>query len=209
LIHIPKKKVSGIVLAAGSATRMGKTKQLLPFGKTNILGQVIQNACQSKLHEIIVVLGHEADKIQKTIDLSGIRTVFNKDYQMGQSTSLIAGLEAISSDCDGAIFLLGDQPLVTSAIINRLFQSFETSKSSSSSNASRSSIVIPYFHGQRGNPVIIARSLFYRIKSLSGDTGPRVLFDEFKDVILKVSISDEAILIDVDTKEDYERLVMI
>lgn len=198
MIHVPGKKTAGIILAAGSGSRMKKTKQLLPFGKTNILGQVIQNACQSKLDEIIVVLGHKADKIQQNIDFSNTRIVLNRKYQMGQSTSLIKGLKTISADCDGAIFLLGDQPLITSDIINYLVTSFETSNSS---------IVIPYFNGKRGNPVIVAKSLFHRLKSISGDTGPRILFEEFKNSILKVPVPDNSILVDVDTKEDYEQLI--
>lgn len=192
------QKISGIILAAGSASRMGKTKQLLPFGKNTLLGQVIQNARESALHEIIVVLGHRADEIEQVIDVSGTKVVRNPDYLNGQSTSLIKGLENVSPLCNAAMFLLGDQPLVTAAIINKLIAALQISPAP---------IVIPYCNGIRGNPVIIARPLFHRLESLSGDTGPRVLFDEFKDDILKVPVSDEAILVDVDTKEDYEDLL--
>lgn len=176
---------------------MGKTKQLLPFGENTLLGQVIQNAGESALHEIIVVLGHCAEKIEQAIDLSSTKIIRNTAYSKGQSTSLIKGLENVSSICDAAIFLLGDQPLVTAAIINKLIDAFETSNAP---------IVIPYCNGKRGNPVIIARPLFHRLKSLSADTGARALFDEFKRSILKVSIPDEAILVDVDTIDDYEKL---
>lgn len=196
-MSVSSKKISGIILAAGSASRMGKTKQLLPFGKNTLLGQVIQNAGKSALHEIIVVLGHCAEKIEQAIDLSGTKVVRNAAYSKGQSTSLIKGLENVSPICDAAIFLLGDQPLVTAAIINRLIHAFETSTAP---------IIIPYCNGKRGNPVIIARPLFHRLKSLSADTGARALFDEFKKSILKVSIPDKAILVDVDTIDDYEKL---
>ncbi len=194
----PGKKISGIILAAGSASRMGKTKQLLPFGESTLLGRVIQNARDSRLHEIIVVLGHDADKISRTIDLAGTRVIRNTAYAKGQSTSLIKGVEAVSSACDAAMFLLADQPLVTAAIINRLANAFETGNAP---------IVIPYCNGKRGNPVIIARPLFHRLASLSADTGARVLFEEFKDTILKVSIPDDAILVDVDTLADYQTLI--
>ncbi|MCK4767495.1 MAG: nucleotidyltransferase family protein [Desulfobacula sp.] len=196
-MSVSSKKISGIILAAGSASRMGKTKQLLPLGKNTLLGQVIQNAGKSALHEIIVVLGHCAEKIEQAIDLSGTKVVRNAAYSKGQSTSLIKGLENVSPICDAAIFLLGDQPLVTAAIINRLIHAFETSTAP---------IIIPYCNGKRGNPVIIARPLFHRLKSLSADTGARALFDEFKKSILKVSIPDKAILVDVDTIDDYEKL---
>ena len=193
-----QKKISGIILAAGSGSRMGKTKQLLPLGKTTILGQVVQNARKSALHEIIVVLGHRADEIEQAVDFSGTKIVRNTAYEKGQSASLIKGLENISSVCDAAMFILGDQPLITAAVFNKLIDAFKTTDTP---------IIIPYFLGIRGNPVIIAKPLFHRLKALTGDTGPRVLFDEFKESILKVPVSDEAILIDVDTKNDYEKLL--
>ncbi len=195
---LSRKKICGIILAAGSASRMGRTKQLLPFGNTTLLGQVIQNARQSALHELIVVLGYCADEIEQAIDFYGAKIVRNPVYQKGQSSSLIKGLEAVSPICDAALFLLGDQPLITAAIINKIIHAFKNSQAS---------VTIPYCKGIRGNPVIITRSLFHRLKALTGDTGPRVLFGEFKDVILKVPISDEAILMDVDTIDDYENLL--
>lgn len=191
------KKIAGVILAAGSGSRMGETKQLLLFGKTTLLGQTVENARESALHELIVVLGHRADKISQTIDFSSIKIVRNEEYSKGQSTSLIKGLENVSATCDAAMFLLGDQPLVNASIINRLINAFETS---------RARIIIPYCKDKRGNPVIIARSLFYRLKSLSADKGARVLFDEFKDSILKVQLSDEAVLVNVDTMDDYKKL---
>ena len=199
-MNFSQKKICGVILAAGSGSRMGKTKQLLPFGKTTLLGQAIKNAKESALHEIIVVLGHRADKISQTIDFSKTKIVINKEYSKGQSTSLIKGLENVSSICNAAMFLLGDQPLVSAAIINQLINAFETSDAP---------IIIPYCNNKRGNPVIIARPLFHRLKSLSADTGARAVFDEFKESILKVQILDNAILIDVDTMDDYKNLITI
>jgi len=193
-----KKKIAGVILAAGSASRMGKTKQLMPFGRTTLLGQVLQNAGHSALSTLIVVLGHDADKIQQTIELSSTAIVINPAYAKGQSTSLIAGLEHVPPACDAAMFLLGDQPLISPDIIDTLIHAFQTSNAP---------IVIPFFNGKRGNPVIIARSLFHRLRTVSADTGARVLFNEFKTSILKVPLQDDAILVDVDTMSDYEKLM--
>jgi len=192
------KKITGIILAAGSGVRMDKTKQLLPFKNKPLLSHVIENARQSNLYETIVVLGHRADDIKKTVDFSGTKTIINKEYLKGQSTSLIKGLENVSPICDAAMFLLGDQPLITPSTLNTIIQAFNTSKSP---------ITIPYYNNIRGNPVIIVRSLFHELKLLSGDTGPRVLFKKFEKSILKVQVSDNAILIDVDTKADYNKLI--
>ncbi len=192
------KKIAGIILAAGSGVRMGKIKQLLPFKNKPLLSHVIENARESNLYETVVVLGHCADKIKKTVDFSGTKTIINSEYLKGQSTSLIKGLENVSPICDAAMFLLGDQPLVSKSIINTIIKAFKKSNSS---------ITIPYCNDIRGNPVIIARSLFHELKLLSGDTGPRVIFNKFQKSILKVRISDNAILIDVDTKADYKKLI--
>ncbi len=194
----PDKKIGGIILAAGSASRMGETKQLLPFKDKPILDHIIQNAIQSKFHEIIVVLGHDANKIKQAIDFSGTKTVMNNNYLKGQSASLIKGLENISPVCDAAMFLLGDQPLVTPSTINSIIKAFSTSNAP---------ITIPYYNNIRGNPVIIAKSLFHELKLLSGDTGPRVLFKKFEKSILKVPVADNTIFIDVDTQADYVKLI--
>jgi len=193
-----KKKIAGVILAAGSGSRMDKIKQLLPCGKKTILDQVIYNARCSDLNEIIVVLGYCYDKIQRAVNFFGTKIVINTEYLSGQSSSLKAGLAKISNSCDGVMFLLGDQPLINSSVINSLIAAFDTS---------HTSIVIPYCNGKRGNPVIIARPLFHRLKLLSEDAGARLLFKEFKHEILKVSVDDEAILFDVDTDEDYEKLI--
>jgi molybdenum cofactor cytidylyltransferase len=192
------KKISGIILAAGSSTRMGRTKQLLPFKNTTLLGQVMENARAAALHEIIVVLGHDADTISKTLDFSGITVIRNPDYLNGQSTSLVKGIEKVSRASDAAMFLLADQPLVTPGLINRLLEAFNTRPAP---------IVIPCYQGQRGNPVIIARRLFHQLSALSADTGARALFDRFKDHLLKVSVPDDSILVDVDTPDAYETLL--
>ena len=194
----PKQKIAGVILAAGTASRMKSIKQLLPFGKTTLLGRVISNARKSALDEIVVVLGHRADKIQQAMDFSGTKIIINHDYPKGQGSSLGAGLEQVSEDCGAVLFLLGDQPLVSPLLINQLVTAFENS---------HAPIVIPYCNGKRGNPVIIARALFPQLKSLSDDAGARVLFHRYKSSILKVEVADEAVLVDVDTKEDYERLM--
>ncbi|MFH1156397.1 MAG: nucleotidyltransferase family protein [Pseudomonadota bacterium] len=193
-----KKQVAGVILAAGRSSRMGRCKQLLPFGKFTILDTVIDNARHSELGEIILVLGHASDLILETSDFSGIRTVINIHHEKGQASSLVAGLEAVSGACMGVMFLLGDQPLVTTGIINRLIQAFETGTAP---------LIIPFCNGRRGNPVIFHRSLFHRLGSLTGDAGARVLFGELASRTTRVDIPDPSILVDVDTPEDYEKLM--
>nr|NJM01100.1 nucleotidyltransferase family protein [Desulfobacula sp.] len=193
-----QKKIAGVLLAAGTASRLGQTKQLLPFRGSTLLSRAMENAAASDLDELVVVLGHEAGRIMQSLDLSGVRTVINPDYAKGQSTSLIKGLGAVSPSCAGALFLLADQPLVTPDIINRLIKAFQDSGVP---------LVIPFHRGRRGNPVLVARSLFPKLLSLSADTGARALFDEYKASILRVEFDTDAVLVDVDTALDYEALL--
>ena len=192
------KKISGVILAAGLASRMGTPKQLLPFKGMLLPDHVINSAKKSNLHEIIVVLGHCADEICLNIDLSGTKTVINNEYLNGQSTSVIKGIEKVSKVCDAAMFLLADQPLITPDIINKIIRAFEINQKP---------IAIPYYGKTRGNPVIIDKSLFHDLRSLTSDTAPRILFKNKKSSIIKVAISDKSILIDVDTKDDYKKLI--
>ena len=195
---VSEKKIAGILLAAGTASRLGRTKQLLPFRGSTLLGRAMENAAASDLYELIVVLGHEADRIMQSLDFSGMKTVINKAYSKGQSTSLIKGLGAVSPSCAGALFLLADQPLVTPDMINRLIRAFQDSGAP---------LVIPFYRGSRGNPVLVARPLFPRLLSLSADTGARALFDEYQASILKVEFETDAVLVDVDTAQDYKALL--
>jgi molybdenum cofactor cytidylyltransferase len=191
------KPVAGIILAAGCGSRMGTTKQLLPFENTTLLGRVIATAKAAMLEDVVLVLGFEADAIRIALDLDGIRVIENPDWDKGQSFSLAAGLKALGDHICGALFLLGDQPLVSVHTINGLVSAFQTTDAW---------ILVPRFKGQRGNPVLVADSLFPRLQFPAGDAGARVLFQEFKYRMQGIDVDDPGILKDVDTPEDYKNL---
>jgi molybdenum cofactor cytidylyltransferase len=190
-------RVAGVVLAAGTSSRFGRVKQLLPFRKTTLLGQVIENATRSLLHEVVVVLGHGAKEIQNAMSLEGTNVAINQGYEQGQSTSLRVGLSAVSGEADGVMFLLGDQPLVGPAVMNVLIDGY---------CRTRAPILLPTYRNKRGNPVVIDRVLFPSIESLMGDVGARVLFEEYAEEIVEVEMEDDSIHLDLDTWEDYEEL---
>lgn len=198
LLHQPEPKVAGIVLAAGSSRRMGQPKQLLPFRGRTVIEQVVENALTSSVQRVIVVLGHKAEHIKPLLERRTITTVINNAYETGQSSSLRAGLKAIPANFDAALFLLGDQPLVTAEIIDLLIASFAES---------HPPIVIPTFDGQRGNPVLFSRETFPLMDTLSGDCGARTLFREYAGRILSIEVHTPAILMDLDTEQDYRRLL--
>lgn len=195
----PSPRVAGIVLAAGKGSRMGETKQLLPFRGQTLLECVVDHALASALHRIVVVLGHEADALERLLRDREVTTVVNPRYEAGQSSSLRAGLGVLTEETDAALFLLGDQPLVTPETIDLILSAFE---------ASPSPIVIPVFAGRRGNPVLFARETFPRIQGLRGDCGARAIFTEYDGRMLTVPVPTPDILLDIDTEEDYRRLLL-
>ncbi len=202
------KKVAGIILAAGCGSRMGKAKQLLPFGRTTLLGHVMDTVQSAGLDCVVLVLGFKAGQIRHALNLprreqarpdrTSIQVIDNPDWHKGQSFSVAAGLKALPADMDGALFLLGDQPLVTARTIHHLVSAFQTTDHW---------IMAPCFKGQRGNPVLVASPLFDRLTQPVGDAGARVLFKEFRHRMHCLAVDDPGIVRDVDTPEDYAALV--
>lgn len=191
-------KVAGVILAAGEGTRMGRTKQLLPFRGKSILECVVDSALASSLHQTVVVLGHQADLLIPLLENRAVDTVVNSDYRLGQSSSLKAGLRAVNGDVEAVLFLLGDQPLVSPALIDRILAAYATSLNL---------IVMPVFDGKRGNPVLFSRETFCRFEALRDDCGARPLFEEYAGNILALTVCDQAIHFDIDTEDDYLRLL--
>jgi molybdenum cofactor cytidylyltransferase len=190
-------RIAGVILAAGTSSRMGTPKQLLPYNETTILGEVLKNARRSALDPVTLVLGFMADEIRHQVDLGTATVVIAEAYAQGQSASLKAGLSVVPADCDGALFLLGDQPLITAELINTLIAAYRPSKSN---------ILIPTWRGKRGTPVLIGRPLFAHLSALTGDTGARALFEKFADAITEIEVDRESVRIDIDTPQDYEKL---
>ncbi len=117
------QKITGIILAAGASARMGRTKQLLPFRGQTILECVVDSALASCLHRIVVVLGYEYEALEPLLAKKDVTVIHNRHYEKGQSSSTKVGLQALTEKIDAALFLLGDQPLVTPEIINLIILS--------------------------------------------------------------------------------------
>ncbi len=190
--------ISAIILAAGESKRMGKSKQLIPFGRSTILEETVNNMLNSKVSEVIVVLGSRADEVTEKIAFKPVKTVVNPDYQQGMSTSVIAGLRLIDSSALAVMIALGDQPLINSQAINRLIEEF--------CNHDKG-IAIPTYQGRRGHPVIFAMKYKEKLLELKGDIGGREIIDRYPDDVLEVAVNCEGIYIDIDTnKQLLERI---
>jgi molybdenum cofactor cytidylyltransferase len=188
--------ISGVVLAAGTSSRLGRPKQLLELQGRPLLQHVVDAAEGSGLDEVVVVLGHEAERIASALELPpGARVAVNEDYEAGQSASLRTGLSSLDSRADAAAILLGDQPGLTSAAIRKVLDAFRESDAA---------IVRALWQGTPGHPVVLARTEWESVRKLEGDRGARDLIagSERAELIEM----DEPPVADVDTWEQYERL---
>jgi molybdenum cofactor cytidylyltransferase len=185
--------IAAIVLAAGQGSRFGKCKQLMPLDGKPLLQHTLDHLNESRIDDIVVVLGAFAEEIREQIRFDRERIVINPDFERGMSTSLQAGLRAIDRNAEAAVIALGDQPFVEAKTIDALLDEYRRSQSP---------IVVPTYNGRRGNPVLIDRSLFERALEIRGDVGFRAVFG--KEDVAEVPVSDSGVIIDIDTMEDIE-----
>lgn len=189
--------VAAVVLAAGMSLRMGTPKQLLRIGGETILDRTLKNVRASNVGEIILVLGHAADDVKRAIATQGLKVAINPDYRQGMGTSLRSGLAAVDPDAAAALIVLADQPWVSSETLNSLIACHQKHKPK---------IIIPIYKGFRGNPVLLDRSVFHEMQALKGDVGCRAIFGDHTEGILKVPVDDPGILLDIDSRDDLEKL---
>ncbi len=190
-------KTAAIILAAGSSIRMGETNKLTTeFRGKPMVRFAVEAAVASGVTETVVVVGHEADSVR--VSLEGLNVIFveNADYASGLSSSLKTGIETLNESIDRALVLLGDMPLITTEMIDRML---------TAGDAAEGKIVLATSNGQRGNPVLWPRECFGHILMLSGDAGARELFARYFDRLAEVELG-EAAQTDVDTPEELSEL---
>ena len=193
-----KQFISGLILAAGTSSRMGRPKQLLPFRGTILLDWVMAQAeSASALDEVIVILGRAADEIQPRLHSTRAKVIVNPVFTEGCSGSYKAGMATIDRGAEAVMVLLGDQPGVESAVINQVAEDWRT-------NGGR--IALTSYRGRRGHPMVFARELFEQLRQLSGDKAAWKILDAHPDWVRDVAV-DHAFPDDVDTRQDYEALL--
>ncbi len=185
--------VAAIILAAGRSTRMGANKLLEPLRGKPLVRHVANAALASKAHPVIVVTGHQHERVEAALDGLDLAFVPNPDFADGLSTSLKAGIVALPAEVEAVVVLLGDMPLVTSEAMNNVIAAFEASPGNIAA--------IPVYQGEWGNPVLLSRSLFGAVAALQGDAGARKLLNGRAGEVLEVPVTSDAILIDLDTPE--------
>jgi molybdenum cofactor cytidylyltransferase len=191
------RRVAAIVLAAGAGTRMyGRVKQLLPWRGKTLIENTINAAIQSDANETIIVLGAHVEAIRPVVEKTDARIVVNWGWERGHSTSIRAGLNALAPEIAAAVFINADQPFLTRKVINALIQRYYKTGAP---------IVASVFAGKRGSPVLFDRAYFAELKNLQGEQGGRELLAKYS--VARVEFGDACLGIDVDTWEEYEKLI--
>jgi molybdenum cofactor cytidylyltransferase len=188
--------VSVILLAAGKSERMGQNKLLLPFGGRTVIQRTLDSLLSSRAGEVIVVLGNKAQEINASIGSRRALSVLNPNFAKGMSTSLITGLGMVSVQATYVIVALGDQPLITSRVYNQLIEAALNSGKG---------IIIPVCKGERGNPIVISTRFRAELLAQTGDIGGRELLKSHPADVLEVVVDCEGIVININTKEEYEK----
>lgn len=188
---------AGIVLAAGRSSRMGAHKLLLPLGGRPLVAYAVNTALASRVHPVLVVLGHQAEQVRAALPPGAYHIIENPQYAGGMATSLRAGIAAVPSGAMGAIVLLADQPVLRPEHVKRLLAEAKTAPDA---------IVAASYDGQRGNPVYFPRALFGKLLAVEGDEGGRSVIARHQERLRLVELAPEAAL-DVDRPGEYEALV--
>ncbi len=186
--------ITGIILASGYSKRMREDKLLMEIDGTRMIELVIEKCKKSSLDNIILV--YRTSDIKKIGEKYNIQTLYNPKAHLGQSEGLKLGVKA-SKDSEAYMFLVGDQPFITTQLIDKLILEYRLSKAS---------IVVPYYNGSRGMPTIFSSMLKDELLKVQGDKGGRGIIEKNIDLIRKVHIYDKKLGMDIDTPEDFQQL---
>ncbi len=220
VVHAVHEPIAGIVLAAGGASRFGRPKQLLDWRGQPFVRAVAQTALAASLSPVVVVTGAYAEQVEAAVKDLPVTIVRNEEWESGQAGSLQTGVGPLlpppafghlpqirrtavefgggreGAWVGGGIFLLADQPQVTVEVIRALVEHHAQTLHP---------VIAPYVFERRANPVLFDRVTFAALMQLTGDQGGRGVFSQFSPRYL--NWYDKRLLLDVDTPEDYQRLL--
>lgn len=187
--------IVSLILAAGSSSRMGEAKQLLPWSQNTLLGNAIDTANSADIDKVFVVLGAEAQRIQEKLVSRNYEVILNKDWKQGLGSSISTGISGIiNSEAipNAILIMLADQPFIDKAYINTLIEYYR---------ANKGKIIATQYGSKLGVPAIFDQSFFLALQELKGDEGASKLISKNKNSCYSVDPGKKAT--DLDTPEDY------
>lgn len=188
-----------IILAAGNSSRLGRPKQLLPYKESTLLKNTISVALKVQNVFVVVVVGANHEVIQNGLNFEEVKICFNAEWETGMSSSIekgISELVLLSPDCEQCILAVCDQPFVSNSIFENLIKEHHTTKKG---------IVASAYSETLGTPVLFHKKYFNELLELKGQEGAKKLIKKHFDDV--VSVSFEKGNVDIDTEEDYSKLI--
>jgi molybdenum cofactor cytidylyltransferase len=194
--HAEGRRVAAVVLAAGRSSRMGPVNKLTSeIGGKPLVRIAAEQALASQASPVIVVTGHEREKVEAALSGLPVTLVHNSHFAEGLGTSLKTGIAAVPEAADAAIVCLGDMPRVDAPLIDRLISAYDPERGAL--------VVVPVMDGRRGNPVLWSRRFFPDLMAVQGDIGARNLIANYSEAVTEVPVTGVAALTDVDTPESF------
>lgn len=192
-------EVAAVILAAGSSSRMGSPKQILQFRGMSLLRRSALAALDAGCHPVIVVTGAYAELSRRELDGLDVREVLNPLWETGMASSIVAGLEGLvdaDADTEAAVFLLCDQPHVTADVLSGLI---------SAHRATGRTVIASTYGGSFGVPALFSRSHFPELARLEGGAGAKQVIQRYASEACFLPFQGGEV--DVDTREDFSRLI--
>lgn len=191
------ERVAGVVLAAGLSSRMGENKMLIEVGGRTLVRRAVETALGARLDPVLVVVGHESDRVRAALGGLSCTAVMNAEYARGMNTSLRAGIRALPEGIDAAVVVLGDMPLVETRMVRALVEAFRGSP--------EQPLVISTYGGVVAPPILYAHAVFPELRALDADACGKQVVKRHRAEAIEVAWPSEA-LTDLDEPADLERV---
>lgn len=194
-VYEVQRRVGAVILAAGLSSRMGQPKVLLPWANGTILEHILRQLVLARVREMVVVTGHEAERVAEAAGRFDAKVAHNRGYAQGEMlSSLQTGLRALPASVSAALIVLGDQPRLQPGVVSALVTAYAEGKGS---------IIAPSYLHRRGHPLLIDRRYWPELLALT-EGAPRDVINRHAGEIHYVNVNTDSVLRDVDTPDDYE-----
>ena len=194
-----KDSIAAVIVAAGYSFRMKRFKPLLPLGGSTVLEQAVHSFQAGGVRDIRVVVGHRANELLPVLEKLGVQALLNKEFADGMFSSVSAGVKSLSPAVKGFFLLPVDNPMVKRDTLEKIQDTFFSTKFG---------IIYPSYQGMRGHPPLISSRYFKEVLAWTKPGGMRALLEHNEHDALDVEVVDPGILLDMDTLEDYHKMLL-
>ncbi len=188
--------ICAIVLGAGCSSRMGTQKLLLPFGQSTVISHIVNEILKSKVTKTYVVVGHEGERIIEELSDKPVTIIHNPDYKSGMLSSVRAGIRDIPREYDSVLIALGDQPSITTTLIDKMVQLF---------SVTGKKIIVPKYNDKRGHPILFSTIFRNEILTNFDNVGLRGIMQAHNNDVYEMIVPDHSVISDMDYPRDYQR----